>query len=102
MKRHLALSKLPGIAFATVATGSTIAIRLGEPHYLRINTTKTADELNRLYGVTPAQARAMLAGILLGWRSSLANPDLYGANGELVEAPATRATAKRVPDAAQG
>jgi hypothetical protein len=98
MQQHLALSKLPGIAFATVATGTTIAIRLGDPHYLRINTTKTADELNRLYGVTPAQARAMLAGILLGWRSSLANPDLYGANGELVEDPVKRTKKTRAPE----
>jgi hypothetical protein len=98
MQQHLALSKLPGIAFATVATGTTIAIRLGDPHYLRINTTKTADELNRLYGVTPAQARAMLAGILLGWRSSLANPDLYGVNGELMEQPALRTTKTRAPE----
>jgi hypothetical protein len=92
MKGNLALSKLPGIAFATiVATGMTIAICLGESRYLRVETTKTADELNQQYGVTPAQARAMLAGVLLGWRSSLTNPDLYGPNGELLadaEAPA--------------
>jgi hypothetical protein len=98
MQQHLALSKLPGIAFATVATGTTIAIRIGDPHYLRINTAKTADELNRLYGVAPAQARAMLAGILLGWRSSLANPDLYGANGELVEQPVMRTKKTRAPE----
>lgn len=86
MKGSFALSKLPGIAFATLAaTGMTVAITLGASRYDRVATTKTADELNQLYGVSPAQARAMLAGVLLGWRSSLANPDLYGPNGELLE-----------------
>lgn len=92
MNRETALSKLPGIAFATLsATGATIAICLGESHYYRVETTKSADELNRMYGVSPAQARAMLSGMLLGWRTSLANPELYGAHGELLETPRTRA-----------
>jgi|GEM_PF-1503699 len=84
------LTKLPGMAFATLAvTGATIAITLGESHYEHVNTTKTADELNHMYGVTPAQARAMLAGVLLGWRTNLANPELYGPYGELLEEPIT-------------
>jgi len=88
MKWNPGLSRLPGIAFATLAaTGATIAITLGEPRYERVHTTKTADELNDMYGVTPAQARAMLAGVLLGWRTRLANPDLYGPYGELLEEP---------------
>lgn len=88
MPRNFSLSKLPGIAFATLAaTGMTIAITLGASRYDRVATTKTADELNHLYGVSPAQARAMLAGVLLGWRSSLANPDLYGSSGELLDDP---------------
>ena len=89
LKRTSTPSKLPGIAFATLAVNkATIAITRGESQYYRVDTTKTADELNQLYGVTPAQARAMLSGILLGWRSSLANPDLYGERGELLEDPA--------------
>ena len=88
MKWKSGTSKLPGIAFGTLAvTGATIAITLGESRYDYVNTTKTADELNRLYGVTPAQARAMMAGVLLGWRTSLANPDLYGPYGELLDEP---------------
>ena len=84
MKRTSVLSKLPGIAFATLAVNNaTIAITRGEAQYYRVETTKTADELNHLYGVTPAQARAMLSGVLLGWRSSLANPDLYDDDGRL-------------------
>jgi len=81
-------SKLPGIAFAhLVAKKATVAITRGEPQFYHVDTTKTAEELNRQYGVTPAQARAMLCGVLLGWRSSLANPDLYGDRGELLDTP---------------
>jgi len=87
-QRKTALSRLPGIAFATLAsTGLTVAICLGEALPLRVNSDKTAEELNRQYGVTPAQARAMLAGMLLGWRSSLADPDIYDDNGQLRETP---------------
>jgi len=96
MNREAKLSKLPGIAFATLAaTGATIAITLGEHRYYRVETTKTADELNRMYGVTPAQARAMLAGVLLGWRTALANPELYGPRGELLE-PSTLVESTRI------
>ena len=81
-------SKLPGKAFATLAVnGTTIAITRGESSYERLNTTQTAEELNYMHGVTPAQARAMLAGVLCGWRTNLANPELYGPYGELLEEP---------------
>ena len=87
------LTKLPRKAFATLAvTGAIIAITLGESHYEYVNTTKTADELNQMYGVTPAQARAMLAGVLVGWRTRLANPELYGPYGELLDEPVTAST----------
>jgi len=90
MTRNRELTKLPGMAFAKLAvTGATIAITLGASHYERVDTTKTADELNQMYGVTPAQARAMLAGVLVGWRTNLANPELYGPYGELLEKPVT-------------
>jgi len=83
-------SKLPGKAFATLAVnGTTIAITRGESSYERLNTVQTADELNLQHGVTPAQARAMLAGVLCGWRTNLANPDLYGPYGELLDEPDT-------------
>lgn len=58
----------PGIAFATLpSTGETIAIRYRERIYYRVGTTKTADELNAMYGVTPNQAQAVLASALAGW-----------------------------------
>jgi hypothetical protein len=88
MTNNPGLSKLPGIAFAKLAvTGAIIAITLGESRYESVNTTQTADDLNHLHGVTPAQARAMLAGVLVGWRTRLANPELYGPYGELLEEP---------------
>lgn len=83
------LSKLPGIAFATLAvSGETIAICRGEPSHYRVQTTKTAEELNSMYGVSPAQARAMLAGSMLGWHTPLADPEYYDTDGKLVSRPA--------------
>ena len=83
------LSKLPGIAFATLAiSGETIAICRGEQSHYRVETTKTAEELNTMYGVSPAQARAMLAGSMLGWHTPLADPEYYDTEGKLVSQPA--------------
>lgn len=63
-------SELPGIAFATLpTTGETIAIRYGERIYYRVGTNKTAAELNAMYGVSKAQANAMLAYVLSGWET---------------------------------
>ena len=53
--RHTILSSLPAVAFATLAT-------CDEPSLYRLETTKTAEELNEIYGVSPAQTQAMLAG----------------------------------------
>lgn len=90
MTRNPGWSKLPGLAFATLAaTGATIAITRGASCYERVQTNQTADELNDMHSVTRAQARAMLAGVLLGWRANLANPDLYGPYGELLDEPVT-------------
>jgi len=88
--KNTGISKLPGLAFATLAVnGSTIAITRGASHYERVDGGLTAEELNLQHGVTPAQARAMLAGVMCGWKTSLANPDLYGDCGELLEEPLT-------------
>lgn len=83
-------SRLPGIAFATLAiTGETIAICRGEPSYYRVETTKTAEELNTMYGVSPAQARAMLAGTIRGWHTLLADPAQQDAAGSLAARPSS-------------
>lgn len=88
MTGNATMSKLPSLAFATLAVnGATVAITRGAARYDRLDTHQSADELNQMHGVTPAQARAMLAGVLCGWRTNLANPDLYGPYGELLEEP---------------
>jgi hypothetical protein len=70
----------PGIAFATLpTTGETIAIRYGERIYYPVGTSKTADELNAMYGVTPAQARAILASVLAGWEAQGVEPESHAA-----------------------
>jgi len=81
-------SSLPGIAFATIAiTGETIAMCRGESSYYRVETSKTADELNTMYGVSPTQARAMLAGTIRGWHMLLADPEQRDADGNLIFRP---------------
>jgi hypothetical protein len=67
-------SDFPGIAFATLpTTGETIAIQYNEQIHYRVNTTKTAEELNAMYGVTPAQAQAVLERVLAGLEIPPAN-----------------------------
>ena len=67
-KQQAADAGFPGIAFATLPkTGETIAIRYGERLYYRVESTKTAEELNKIYGVTPAQATEILASVMSGW-----------------------------------
>ena len=64
----------PGIAFATLPkTGETVAIRYGERIYYRVDSSKSVDELNALYGVTPGQAKAILASVLAGWETLTVN-----------------------------
>ena len=73
-KEQVADAGFPGIAFATLPkTGETVAIRYGERIYYRVDSAKTADELNAIYGVTPTQARAILASALAGWKIPSAN-----------------------------
>jgi hypothetical protein len=35
-----------------------------------VNSAKTADELNAIYGVTETQAKAILASVLADWKTS--------------------------------
>ena len=82
------LSSLPGIAFATLAvSGETIAICRGESSHYRVETTKTAEELNTMYGVSSAQAQAMLAGTLFGWHALLSDPEQYDTAGNPILRP---------------
>lgn len=60
--RQSVASTLPAIAFVTlVTTGEIIAFCQGKQDYYRVQTQLKSEELNRLYGVSPTQARAMLA-----------------------------------------
>jgi hypothetical protein len=60
----------PGIAFATLPnTGETIAIRYGERLFYRVDSAKSADELNAIYGVTEAQAKSLLASVMSRWET---------------------------------
>ncbi|MHB8743739.1 MAG: hypothetical protein ACYC9L_11505 [Sulfuricaulis sp.] len=70
----------PGIAFATLPnTGETIAIRYGERICYRVDSAKTADELNAIYGVTQAQAKALLASVITTWEVPQTNQESHGA-----------------------
>lgn len=73
-KEQVTDAGFPGIAFATLPkTGETVAIRYGERIYYRVDSAKTADELNAMYGVTPRQAQAVLASALAGWKTPSVN-----------------------------
>ncbi len=69
----------PGIAFATLPdTGETIAIRYGERLYYRVDSAKSADELNAIYGVTEAQAKTLLASVMSSWETPPPAQDSHG------------------------
>jgi hypothetical protein len=68
--RHPAVSTLPAIAFVTlVTTGEVIALCHGKQDYYRVQTQLKSEDLNRLYGVSPTQARAMLRHFIRDWTS---------------------------------
>ncbi len=71
MSKELSVDpNLPGIAFAALpTTGETIAISCSKRLYFRVNSNKTVDELNALYGVTPDQAKALLASVMTDWEN---------------------------------
>ena len=76
LKEQAADAGFPGIAFATLPkTGETIAIRYGERLYYRVDSTKSAEELNAIYGVTQAQARALLASLISSWEPPQVDQD---------------------------
>lgn len=78
------LLKLPEFAYhRDPATNRVVRIKRGEEGYYTFYTDKTAEELNRIAGVTPAQAMAMVSGSMFGWHTKAANPDTYNINGNL-------------------
>lgn len=82
---------LPELAFVQNPSDSpgaapVIGIKRGEPGYYPIFTQRTADELNQMNHVSPAQREAMYAGSMFGWDVPAANPDLYDAEGNIKKA----------------
>ena len=74
-------SDIPAIAFVTLpTTGETIAIQYGQGIHYRVQTTKTAEELNAMYGVTPVQAQAVLERVLAGQETFPANRESHNAH----------------------
>lgn len=67
-------------------TGQTGVIYPGESTIfapkVREEARHTPEEMNRQYGVTPAQAAACQYGVMFGWDASRANPMAYNAAGE--------------------
>ena len=77
-KEKITDSDFPAIAFATLpTTGETIAIQYGQGIQYRVKTTKSAEELNAMYGVTPAQAQAVLERVLAQQETPPANPESH-------------------------
>lgn len=77
---------LPDIAYASrPSDGHVIMIKRGESNYYPVITKRSADEMNRLVGVTKAQAQAMFIGSLFGWDVPGANPAVYDDHGQPIK-----------------
>lgn len=71
-------SKLPEYCYSTsLIDNKVIIIKRGESGYYPIETTRTAEELNSVIGVTKEQVEAMSVGSMFGWNVPGANPDVY-------------------------
>jgi len=79
----LAQRGLPPIAYADNSdrrydsAAPVIALKRGEPGYYPVHGRLTAEELNALEGVTPAQREAMLTGSMFGWHLKGADPKFH-------------------------
>lgn len=90
MSAKTSFEKLPDQAFLTAkdrgihnSPTPVVAVKKGEKGFFPIQNAKTAQDLNTLFGVTPAQVEAMFAGSMFGWDTPAANPDLYDENGAI-------------------
>lgn len=71
-------SNLPLYAFAhSELAGKTMMLIRGERGFHDWDTDDSPEELNRLFGVTPEQAKAMWVGAMYGWDSPGADPDYH-------------------------
>lgn len=58
-------------------TGATIMVKRGESGFFPVSTDTKPELLNKVRGITPQQAAAMLAGSMFGWHVPLANPEQF-------------------------
>ena len=78
---------LPLVAFAVdPETGGCVMIRRGDNtlYGTGCRRPESAALNNQLRGVSPAQAAAMLGGVLYGWDAPRADPALYDEDGEYI------------------
>ena len=68
-------ANLPERAYAYhPETGATIMVKRGEEGFWPVTTDVKPETLNKVHGVTPQQAAAMLTGSMFGWHAPLADP----------------------------
>jgi hypothetical protein len=68
-------ANLPERSYAYHPTsGETIMVKRGERGFYPVTTDVKPELLNKVRGVTPQQAAAMLTGSLFGWDCPLADP----------------------------
>ena len=79
----LAQRGLPEIAYVDnkdqqfIGGAPLIAIKRGEQGFHPIHSRLSADQLNELNSVTPAQREAMLCGSMFGWHLKGADPAFH-------------------------
>lgn len=75
MKKNVTL---PAVSFVTsVLTNETMMIKCGKRGYFPVEDKYkpfTAEQLNRLFNITPEQDLAMQVGALYGWKERGADP----------------------------
>lgn len=79
-RRHQRRRGLPPVAFAAhPISGEPIMICRRTNGYYVVSTHLAVDELNRAFGVSEAEARAILSGSMFGWDLPGADPAFYAA-----------------------
>lgn len=79
------IATLPPLAYASLQeTGEVIKIQRGVRGYFVVSPGLGATERNRVLGVSPGQAQAMLIGSMFGFDVPGANPTSYDANGVML------------------
>lgn len=83
------MAKLPPVAFARhpQKIHMLALIKRGQMGFIEVDAMADPHELNRVLGVTPAQASAMKTGSIFGFHVPLADPDRYDEAGELKRPP---------------